>query len=172
MRCFIACFVEGNAVEFASRCPHIDGVRWLPPENLHATLRFLGEIDEAQVGRVNRLIGTLEATTISTTVSSLDGFPRKRRAHVVVARLAAVPLLKTWADKLAETLGAPDKPFVAHVTLGRSRKATSVPNAPALMEFPVKLSAPALYESVLSSSGASYRKVDLGPRQNGFGLLE
>ncbi len=159
MRCFIACFVDNDAVELAHRCPRVNGVRWLPPENLHATLRFLGEIDELQVTEINKLILTLKGTPVATTVSCLDGFPQRGRARVVVARLAAAPLLETWAGKLAETLGEPDKPFVPHVTLGRSRRGASIPDAPSLTGFGIMLSAPALYESVLGSSGASYRRV-------------
>lgn len=159
MRCFIACFVDNDAVELAHRCPRINGVRWLAPENLHATLRFLGEIDELQVRQINKLILTLKGTSVATTVSGLDGFPRRRRARVVVARLAAAPLLETWARRLAETLGEPDRPFVPHVTLGRSRGGAPTPDAPSLTGFGIVLSAPALYESVLGSSGASYRRV-------------
>ncbi len=159
MRCFIACFLDDNAIELARRCPHIKGVRWLPPQNLHATLRFLGEMDEVRVTQIMRLIATLNGTPVRTTVSRLDGFPRRRRARVVVAQLEAATLLETWASRLVESLGEPDKPFAPHVTLGRSRGGATIPDAPSLAGFGIRLSAPALYESVLSSSGASYRKV-------------
>ena len=159
MRCFIACFVDNDALELAHRCPRVNGVRWLVPENLHVTLRFLGEIDGLRVTQINKLILTLKGTPVATTVSCLDGFPQRRRARVVVARLVAAPLLETWTRKLAETLGEPDKPFVPHVTLGRSRRGASIPDAPSLTGYGIMLSAPALYESVLGSAGANYRRV-------------
>ena len=159
MRCFVACFVDEDAAGLVCRCPRVNGVRWLPPENLHATLRFLGEIDELQVARVIRLITALKGTPVTTRVSCLDGFPQRRRARAVVARLAATPELETWAQKLSQTLGEPDKPFVPHVTVGRSRGRASIPEAPSLVGFPIILSAPALYVSLRGSSGASYRRI-------------
>ena len=80
--------------------------------------------------------------------------------RVVVARLGAETGLDTWAHRLAETLGEPDKPFVAHVTLGRSRGGTSIPQASSPAGFEIMLSTPALYESVPDASGVTYRRID------------
>lgn len=159
MRCFIACFVEDGTVELMRLGGQITGVRPVAAENLHATLRFLGEIDEAQVPRINQLVTHLQGTRIITPVCRLDGFPERRRARVVVARLGDETPLHSWANELAETLGEPDRPFVAHVTLGRSRKGTSIPHRADLAGFEITLSAPAFYESVGGSS-IVYRTVE------------
>ena len=106
-------------------------VRWVPPENLHLTLKFLGELPE------NRLPGihaALEAAAerhepFAFTLAGLGGFPSLRRARVVWAgvshgRERLRHLAEDVDGALARGVGTEpeDRGYKPHITLGRSRR--------------------------------------------------
>ena len=74
-RLFVAAWPDTATIERLSALPRPDetGVRWVPDQNLHVTLRFLGEVD-------------LAATIRSVTATIGDHDPRRFRGHVTVAR--------------------------------------------------------------------------------------
>jgi len=142
------------------------GVRWVPPENQHLTLKFLGEIAE---DRVDPLVERARAKLASVPpfeieLAGFGAFPSAREARVLwlgVARGAgALAKLARKLDAAARVAGAERerRPFSAHLTLGRLRE-------PARVEIE-RLAAPAsvtwtvaevvLYESRLAPDGARY----------------
>ncbi|MGB9607971.1 MAG: RNA 2',3'-cyclic phosphodiesterase, partial [bacterium] len=61
IRCFIALLlpeeIKKKAVEVQNRLRKANAdVKWVEKENLHITLRFLGEIEEEKVEKVKRLM--------------------------------------------------------------------------------------------------------------------
>jgi RNA 2',3'-cyclic 3'-phosphodiesterase len=142
------------------------GVRWVPPENQHLTLKFLGEIAEE---RVEPLVERARAKLASVppfevALAGFGAFPNAREARVlwlVVTRGAgALAKLARKLDAASRVAGAERerRPFSAHLTLGRLRE-------PARIEIE-RLAAPAsvawtvaevvLYESRLAPDGARY----------------
>jgi 2'-5' RNA ligase len=104
-------------------------VSWVRPENLHFTLRFLGEVGEDGAARAAESAREAAATPTSFEVAfgPLGAFPNARRARVLWAGLqeGAEPLA-ALASALDAALskrgfGRAGKPFAPHLTLGRVR---------------------------------------------------
>jgi len=104
-------------------------VRWVPRENWHLTMRFLGSTTPSLVPWVReRLARVAEASApFETSLRGLGGFPSLHRAHVLWAgvdddrgRLAALAVAIN--ESLASELEPEGRPFTPHVTVGRSDK--------------------------------------------------
>lgn len=105
-------------------------VSWVRVENLHLTLRFLGAVDEAVLGRVRESLEEAAQATAPFTVAlgGFGGFPTAGAPRVIWVGVEA------GADALAglyarvETalhgrgVSPEGRPFHAHVTLGRVRE--------------------------------------------------
>ena len=106
------------------------GLSWVRPENLHITLRFLGDLDDSAVQRVcdsaARDVG--EENSPRARLGPIGAFPNLARPRVVWVGLAegeeaVSALARTVNDALGRGgFGAPDKPFRPHLTLARVRE--------------------------------------------------
>jgi 2'-5' RNA ligase len=105
-------------------------VRWVAPENIHLTLKFLGEVDSA---RISDLTAALQKSTegfapFTLTVRGLGCFPSSRRPNVIWAGLdSQMPFAVELARRVQDTfraLGFQDepRPFSPHLTLGRIKR--------------------------------------------------
>lgn len=105
--------------------PLVPGARWVPPENLHVTLAFLGETDlaTAVAGALGRAVATVPR--FPSRLGAVGAFPSPRRARVVWVGLedeaSGFPRLAEAVRTALEPLGfAPEsRPFTAHVTVAR-----------------------------------------------------
>jgi 2'-5' RNA ligase len=107
-------------------------IRWVAPQNVHLTLKFLGDVSPANL---ERLSGALKAEAashekFSITVSGLGAFPTQRRPRVIWIGLDAPPglaALQRGVDAAAVQLGYPmeDRPFSPHLTIGRVSQTAS-----------------------------------------------
>jgi 2'-5' RNA ligase len=104
-------------------------VEWTRPEALHVTLKFLGDIEEAQVAPIHEAL-TAAFTGQARFTVEVDGigtFPTARDPRIIWAGLKASgpehPLLSlsSAVERALLPLGFPaeDRPFHPHVTLGR-----------------------------------------------------
>lgn len=105
----------------------LPGVGWVPRENWHLTMRFLGSTDPSAVPLVReRLAQVAEASApFQTRVRGLGGFPSLRRAHVLWAGIdddqGRLANLATAIGTALEGEFEPEgRPFAPHVTVGRS----------------------------------------------------
>jgi 2'-5' RNA ligase len=135
MRLFLAVFppagVQRAAYGFTEALRHPgDGVSWVKPENLHYTLRFLGELGEDGARRAAEAATEAAAKSreFTAALGGFGAFPDARRARVIwVGMSEGGEALVALAGELDRALakrgfGAPDKPFSAHLTLGRVRE--------------------------------------------------
>ena len=135
MRIFLAVFPPPAVQEAAFRTVERlrraeDGVSWVKRENLHYTLRFMGELGERGVTRA------LEAARravqgrvpFAATLGQVGAFPNARRARVLWLGLSegADPLLglaRTLERALrAQGFDPADRHFTPHLTIGRVRR--------------------------------------------------
>jgi 2'-5' RNA ligase len=135
MRLFLAVFPPATVQQ--SACGRIeplrrpgDGVSWVKPENLHYTLRFLGEVGEDGARRAGEAAAEAAAKSraFPALLGGLGAFPNPRRARVIWLGLseggeALVALAQDLDRALAKRgFGAADKRFSPHLTLGRVRE--------------------------------------------------
>lgn len=102
-------------------------VRWVDPDGIHLTLKFLGEVAD---GRLGDLIAALEracqgARPFPLEVNGFGAFPTPARARVVWVGCEAAPpleLLQHGVERAFADLGFPveGRPFRPHLTLGRA----------------------------------------------------
>jgi len=145
------------------------GLSWVKAENLHITLRFLGDLDEAAVDRTRAAVSQslALATAPQARLGSLSAFPNLTRPRVLWVGLSegaeAVSSLAATADAgLREAgFGPSDRPFRAHITLARVREGArgletlreaANPDAPP----PAHLDRVAVMKSDLHPSGSRY----------------
>ncbi len=147
-----------------------DGVRWVRPEALHVTLRFLGATPAERVGEIVDHVRreSADCAPFELRLGALDAFPNPRRPRVVVLELTPEAPLVALADAVergAVAAGfAPEtRRFRGHVTLGRARNPRR-PRAPRLHgacePAPFPVDAFVLFQSRLSSQGARYTPLE------------
>jgi 2'-5' RNA ligase len=143
--------------------------RWVRPEGMHITLKFLGEQAQEVVDGLDRALPTALAALAPTTVELGGGgfFPNERRPRVAWVGGGA-GTLGAWADAVegtAASLGVPRevRPFSLHLTLARLERpwgAQAVDHfriAVGKWRFPEFVAREAvLFQSELRPSGAVY----------------
>ena len=122
--------IQKSAARLVSRLSgDSDGIKWVPTDNLHLTLKFLGDVDNREVPKVCEVLRRCCAEVGPFTIlfRGVGGFPNAARARVVYAGVAegGEPLKRIVEGlevELAE-LGFKPEPrdYVPHLTLGRTR---------------------------------------------------
>ena len=114
-------------------------IRWLPPENYHITLVFLGEIESVKISALQlALERKLESTkAVPLTISSITPFPfsRPRIAAVLVEHTTELLRLQSDVANCVRKYGITpeNRRFAPHVTLGRLK-----PHAGKTVDFKVR----------------------------------
>jgi 2'-5' RNA ligase len=104
-------------------------VRWVAPEGIHLTLRFLGEVDEARLDELGAALEQAVAGREAPRLApgSLGAFPSLRRPRVIWIGLEEdgrrLEPLHVAVEGAARLLGWPaeTRAFRPHLTLGRVR---------------------------------------------------
>jgi 2'-5' RNA ligase len=155
-----------SAAALRERAPEL---AWVRADNLHLTLRFLGQLDAAALEAARHAARAAAAGVppFRVAIEGLGGFPTARAARVVWAGVgtghgALVALHAVLEQALAERGIEPEaRPFHPHVTLARARDQrgargleTALGSGPAFGEFAV--SAIHLMRSELAAGGSRY----------------
>jgi 2'-5' RNA ligase len=125
MRTFIAVDLESNEVkkEISNIQQSINksgaDLKLVSPENLHFTLRFLGEITEKEFEMIRELLKQIEFPSFKISYRGLGVFPNERRISVIWIGVdqGREELIK----KLLTLNFRPDKKFLPHLTISRVR---------------------------------------------------
>lgn len=135
MRTFVAIELDAPLVRaLAEARAHLEAagapVRWVAPEKVHVTVKFLGEIPADAAGRAAEILAEHARATepFDLDVEGVGPFPNPRRPRVVAAKLREIPAplqrVAAALDGAYAELGvaADGRPFHAHLTLGRIRR--------------------------------------------------
>lgn len=150
-------------------------LKWIRPANLHFTLRFIGEVPEAQVALAK--IATREAATgvgpFTVVLGGLGAFPSLRRPEVIWIGVtdggeSLMALAARVEDRLAHHRFPPDaRRFRPHLTLARVRDTRQWGDLVRALTQHADLEAGsqevrsvAVLESQLSPAGAVYTRVE------------
>lgn len=193
MRIFIGIELDDEVRTKIAR--FLDGVRgfapdarWVRPESLHITLKFIGEQKSEQVEAVSERLRQVEGRPIDIRLGGHGFFPTAKSPRVFWIGIQAGPELAALAaniDAGVAELGIPreDRPFSPHLTLARGgggsgspkwRKGDGPNSAFAVLEkrlaAMVDLDFGAmtarefiLYQSQLSPKGSKYTKLQRFP---------
>lgn len=189
MRLFVALDIDDNIRSRIAR--FLEGVRgfapdarWVWPESLHVTLKFIGEQSGEEVETIKRALETIKAGAIELNFRGYGFFPSVRAPGVFWVGVEAGPELASLAATVDAKLGALDIPkdehnYNAHLTLARGGKGSGSPRKQKgdgpnrtfqqLQEKLAALPAPEfgtitareffLYQSQLSPSRSKYTKL-------------
>lgn len=152
--------------------PTASQIRWTHPEGLHVTLKFIGELPAEKLPEATTRLGTIRVPgPLALQVRGVGYFPNARAPRVIWLGLDCGPDLPALAALVEEALlplgiSKGNRPFAAHLTLGRLKVPGSVSGLQELLRKREPLEFGAfvaeefyLYESQLSPGGSVYRKI-------------
>lgn len=146
----------------------LPGARWVPPENLHLSLRFLGQIPEPTAEEVAAALARVRAAPFDLVVSGAGHFETGRRVRAVwlgVEKSPALSDLQERVEAAATRAGLPPegRKFIPHITLARLENGR--PNAvhrwlsgtTLFKAYPFRIEEFVLFSSHLGRGGSVYR---------------
>ena len=189
MRVFIALDIDDSIRERIQR--FMEGVhgfapdaRWVRPESLHVTLKFIGEKSADAVEQIKQALSGIEVTPFEINFRGYGFFPTAKSARVFWIGIESGTPLARLASSVDETTAAlgisrEEHQFNPHLTLARGGGRSGAPSwrkgdTPnqhfrTLQEKLTKLPTPEfgtmaareffLYESQLMRGGSRYRKI-------------
>jgi 2'-5' RNA ligase len=189
MRLFVALDISE---EIRSRIAHFmnelrglaPAAKWVSPESLHITLKFIGEKPDAMVNEIEKQLQSIQAMPIELRFCNSGFFPAPKSARVFWIGIEAGPQLAQLAARVERQLteiGIPaeKRAFSPHLTLARAGGGSGAPGwhkgdkpnrAFSVLQDKLMQSPPAdfgtitaleffLYRSQLSNKGAKYTKI-------------
>jgi 2'-5' RNA ligase len=148
-------------------------VRWVRPENLHWTVKFLGDVPWLEVGRIAEAAREICSghEPFGGRVSGVTPFPPGRRIRMIAARMDEGGRMGAVRDDLEpplEVFGVPpdNRGFKAHLTMGRVKGPRRIRElAEALNPYKERdfgecyVEELVLFQSELSRSGPTYTRL-------------
>jgi len=152
----------------ADAAPHARAT-WVPPDRLHLTLRFIGEIDDTRAAAVGEVLELpLNVAPFDLTLAGAGAFPKSGSPRVLWVGVASgreelVAAEREISTRLAR-LGIPEeeRPYSPHLTLARVREPAGLRSARLLDGLTdqslgtVHVDAITLFHSKLSPKGPTY----------------
>lgn len=149
--------------------PNGDRVRWVRPDNLHVTLRFLGEVSSSELPD---LVATVESEIASQTrfvcrLQELRVFPNTKHPKVLAVGLEAEGCLIELAAAIERGvrragMSVDSQGFRAHLTLGRMKGHgfPSIHDELQLQHLNLPVDRVVLFKSDLQPDGAVYSELE------------
>ncbi len=146
----------------------VQNARWQDDEQLHLTLRFIGEVDRHQAEDIAAALGAVRHPPFEIVLSGVGRFERRGKG-AIWAGVAPHDALKALHKKVGQAClraGLPPdtRAYLPHITLARTGRTTGP--AELFLERWANLSSPLsavdsirLYESRLGAEGASYTTI-------------
>lgn len=147
--------------------PHIKGLRWLPAEQLHLTLSFLGQVEGALEKRLRTALAGVHVPAFFLPIQGMGVFSGEHPTTVWAGVGRGHPHLfalhKHIQDAILRTGLEPDlRSFHPHITLGRAHDVSRQTLRPFLhrhqdIEWDLwPVTGFTLFSSMLSSQGPTY----------------
>lgn len=189
MRLFIALDIDESIRARIER--FLEGVRgfardarWVRPESLHVTLKFIGEKPDDEVSKIHQVLSTIEAGAFEISFRGCGFFPTPKSARVFWIGLNAsdqLPQLASTIDEAVASIGISREThaYSPHLTVARGGGGSGAPHKQKgdranrsfqrLQEKLAALSTPEfgsmttrefiLYQSKLGPGGSRYTKI-------------
>lgn len=172
--------LDALQTELKHDCPR-GTVRWVPPDHIHLTLHFLGDIVPDRVDPVKAALQVVarNVPTFEFEAGGLGAFPNERRPRVIWVgvedKSSWLALLHEAVNEAMARLGfeRETRRFSPHLTLGRVQRRASYGEAQAIGKVistttsgslgTVQVEKLIFFQSILRPSGAEYTPLDVFP---------
>lgn len=137
MRIFVGIAIDDAIREHIAR--FLDGVRefapdvrWVRPESLHLTLKFIGEKPSAAVEEIQRVLVSVQGAAVDLNFRGYGFFPTVRAARVFWIGIDSGPELAKLAESVDNALAElripkEERAFSPHLTLARGGAGSGAP---------------------------------------------
>lgn len=179
MRLFLAIHLSSEIKTAASNTIELlkktnANVSWIKPENMHITLKFLGDTDKSRVKGIAPLLNEVAETSRSYKIitGKLGAFPSKEDPKVVWLGLSAgivetIDLSKKIDEALFKAaFKREEKPFNPHITIGRVKGGVNHNNLAAALNTTIfqpdeqQITGFTLVKSELAPEGVVYKDLE------------
>lgn len=154
----------------------IAGARWQRDDQLHLTIRYIGDVDGRTADDVALVLARLQTEAIAVAIGGVGHFAKQGRTDTIWAGITpgdALARLHRKVDHALVTLGLPSegRAYLPHITLARLPRSLAaeqdvdafiVAHA-GLSSTPFAFGHLTLFESELTRDGAAYHIVDRWP---------
>ncbi|MCC7272387.1 MAG: RNA 2',3'-cyclic phosphodiesterase [Alphaproteobacteria bacterium] len=129
IRLFVAIDLpEALRRQLASLGGGVPGARWVDADDMHLTLRFIGEVDEGTASDIDEALAGLRAPAVEIRVAGVDHFGEGEKPRLLYAAVERTPPLVHLRDRVEAAVaraGCPreGRKFAPHVTLARLKGA-------------------------------------------------
>lgn len=148
----------------------IRGARWQTDDQLHLTLRFIGEVESHVGDDIHAALGAVHYPCFEIALDGISGFERRGQAENLWAGVTPHEPLKALHNKIDQAIAragvAPDqRAYLPHITLARLKRgsgsiAALLERSGGLTSAPFRVDSFCLYESQLTPDGAVYSIVE------------
>jgi RNA 2',3'-cyclic 3'-phosphodiesterase len=168
MRLFVGIALPDDVAQsLAALQAGVPGARWQTREQLHLTLRFIGEADGRATAAIDDALATISAPAFSVELKGVGSFGGKR-PHALWAGVEANDALLHLQRKIESALQrigleADGRKYTPHVSLARLKGTQNGPVVDFLTDQALYTSEPfavngfILYSSLLTANGSQYR---------------
>ena len=154
-------------------------VKWVNPNSIHLTLKFLGNIATEKITEITKAMedATQDIPPFQLEVKELGVFPNLKRVQVAWVGLSGetdkLGQLQKGIESNLERLGfvPENRPFTPHLTLARIREQASlderqrfgqlIADTKAQINYIIKVDSTSLMRSQLTRQGAVYTRISL-----------
>ncbi len=110
----------------------LPGARWVPPENMHVTLRFIGQVEPPMAAEIDAELSRIAASPFDIRLSELGTFGSRGRVRTLWVGLEQSELLGRLQEKVEAAcvragLEPDSRNFHAHITLARCKDVRLAP---------------------------------------------
>lgn len=130
IRLFLGLALPGHIrAPLAGLCGGIPAARWVAPENLHLTLRFIGEVEQETAHEITAHLARVKEAPFDLTLKGVGYFGSPRRIRSLWVGVGPSPPLMALREKIETSLQraglAPEgRNFTPHITLARFKFGT------------------------------------------------
>jgi len=145
-------------------------IRWVKPENVHLTLKFIGEVNEEKKIQIEEVLSKIsfQADSVEISISGFGKFGQREDLNIFWAGIKNNPELNSIYNQIEKALSnininRETRSFKPHLTLGRNKKKFDFKSFFSIIEKYTDLSIVTftvdkfqIFKSTLSSQGPVY----------------
>ena len=149
----------------------ISGARWQSDDQLHLSLRFIGEVDRHRADDIHATLGAVHHPRFRIALNGIGTFDRRGQPEIVWAGVTPHEPLKALHKKVGQALARvgvepEQRGYLPHITLARLKRSSGpvgnlLEERGGVTSEPFPVDSFALYESSLTPEGAVYSLVEL-----------